>query len=157
MNGNKQLRYVFFPVLYLLFILFITLVTRAPSLVGSVRIIPFWSYLKRKYWKQALLNIVLFIPMGYFLSALFKKRWACLLAAVISLMIEVLQYVTCRGLFDLDDMINNMIGACIGILIWRIAGQRKCVFLIMLCAGFAGCVAAAWPQAEKDLAVSFTK
>lgn len=69
---------------------------------------------------QFYLNIMVFIPLGYLLPYVF--RWfrervrirpvlACFL---ISFMVENLQLMSRRGLYDLDDMIANTLGGFIG-------------------------------------------
>ena len=41
-----------------------------------------------------------------------------------SFAIEIMQYITGRGLADIDDLINNTLGAVIGYLIFK-AGKRE--------------------------------
>jgi glycopeptide antibiotics resistance protein len=71
-----------------------------------------------------ILNVLLFLPMGYLLPFTFRKLrriWRIvLLALAISLLTEVLQLSFAVGWFDVDDIINNTIGALLGAIIWRI-------------------------------------
>lgn len=64
------------------------------------------------------LNILLFIPLGYLwkVGFLYHKRWynAALWGMMSSLLIEIIQLVFCLGWFDIDDLINNTLGAVIG-------------------------------------------
>lgn len=61
-------------------------------------------------------NIILFIPMGY----LFKTLKINLLYSIIPiLLIEIIQYFTKLGIFDFTDILLNMIGTILGILIKR--------------------------------------
>ena len=75
----------------------------------------FWSW---KAWKdqkkQILVNVIMFIPVGLIGDHLWKGKgiW---IATGVSVLIEVLQLVTARGLFEFDDVIHNMLGAAIGI------------------------------------------
>ena len=68
-------------------------------------------------WKkdviQNLQNILFFIPFGVLFP---NKRWwaTVLLAAVFSILIEVIQFVGGYGLAELDDVICNVLGAMIG-------------------------------------------
>ena len=62
-------------------------------------------------------NVLLFIPLGLLLYPLFRKyKIVCslVLGFLLSLNIEWIQLVTHRGVFDVDDLINNTIGTAIG-------------------------------------------
>ena len=77
------------------------------------------TFLKRLgYLEGAGLNILLFVPFGYLLPMLWKRAdrwWKVLLCGfAASLVIELLQLVTRYGMFDLDDLINNSLGALLG-------------------------------------------
>ncbi|MCJ0933288.1 VanZ family protein [Virgibacillus halodenitrificans] len=68
-------------------------------------------------------NFFMFLPMGIYLPFLIKKiaglgRFV-LSMIVLLFFIEVIQLVTRRGSFDIDDFILNMIGALIGFAIWK--------------------------------------
>ena len=67
-------------------------------------------------------NIAIFIPMGFFLPQINEKHkriWVyVLISALASLFIEVCQLFIGRR-FDIDDVIMNTLGACIGCLISR--------------------------------------
>lgn len=69
-------------------------------------------------------NLLLLTPMAIFLMSLFKimRKWyvlfpTCFLTLII---IEILQLITMRGSFDVDDLILNMASALIGFAIWKI-------------------------------------
>lgn len=65
---------------------------------------------------QILTNIIMFIPVGVLTFWIWK--WRGLYAAVgLSCIIELLQLVTSRGLFEFDDMIHNIVGAVLGAII----------------------------------------
>ena len=69
------------------------------------------------------LNILLFVPFGYLLPSLFpSKRWwqVILLGLAFSLTIELLQLITRLGYADVDDLINNTLGAAIGFLSYKL-------------------------------------
>ena len=88
----------------------------------------FWSY-KTAIRKRSLafvlgnvLNMVLFIPFGGILSATHKKSnitGIVCITMISSLIIEMLQYCTWRGLFEFDDILHNTIGAAIGFCLMR--------------------------------------
>lgn len=68
-------------------------------------------------------NLFMFFPMGFYLPAWFSKidTWKRYLAsiAVILLLLELLQFVSKRGAFDIDDLILNMLGALAGFYVWK--------------------------------------
>jgi glycopeptide antibiotics resistance protein len=84
----------------------------------------FWSYRDmmrvpgRYYYEQIVKNILLFVPFGI-LPALLIKKLASIkvivpLAFLFSFYIELSQLLFRRGLFELDDLFNNSLGALIG-------------------------------------------
>lgn len=73
-------------------------------------------------------NLAVLIPLGFFLPILFSRQrsFPIFLITVILLVcvIELAQFLTRRGALDVDDLILNVPGACLGWLIWR-ALQKK--------------------------------
>lgn len=67
-------------------------------------------------------NIIWFVPFGVFMRALTK--WSNIkiifFAFLFSFTIEFLQYAFGTGVSELDDLILNTFGACVGILICTI-------------------------------------
>ena len=117
------------------------------------------------HWKQIILNICLFIPLGYFLTGFFyNSHHPCLRtllsALLVSASIEVLQYLTYRGMLDVDDLVSNVCGAALGLLIYRLlckANKQRRMVWIMLTAGFVGCIITAIPAARSSVDVKVTK
>ena len=63
-------------------------------------------------------NLLLFSPMGFFIPLLFKNRITnikqfIILIIILSLFVEILQFITYRGSTDIDDIILNTMGAII--------------------------------------------
>ena len=63
-------------------------------------------------------NLLLFAPMGFFIPLLFKDKITnikqfIILIIILSLFVEILQFITYRGSTDIDDIILNTIGAII--------------------------------------------
>ena len=63
-------------------------------------------------------NLLLFAPMGFFIPLLFKNRITnikqfIILIIILSLFVEILQFITYSGSTDIDDIILNTIGAII--------------------------------------------
>ncbi len=68
-------------------------------------------------------NLVGFIPLGFFLPVLFvrqRKFLTFLITVLLAIVVlELLQVFTMRGSFDIDDVILNAAGACLGFWIMR--------------------------------------
>ena len=104
---------------YLFLILAVTVLDRTPGPKMTYELIPFWSYGVKSLRMEILLNIILFIPVG-----LLSPRWKTVgLAAGYSMLIELAQLVSFRGLFEFDDVIHNALGTAIGVLI--VLGIRR--------------------------------
>lgn len=78
-------------------------------------------------------NIIPFIPLGFFVPLLFVKKRQLINTLLISfvsiLLIEILQFITMLGFFDIDDIILNMIGCIMGYVMFLIlkviSGRRR--------------------------------
>ena len=140
--NNKKLITILFCIYILFLILFVVLkfdgsFERIISLHNSIienekdglrniNLIPFRSitpYLKNITepfaFKNIIANILVFIPLGFFISKkqgknLFKALIVCL---SVILSIELIQLIFKIGFFDIDDIILNFIGSLIGVLI----------------------------------------
>ncbi|MDR2606498.1 MAG: VanZ family protein [Oscillospiraceae bacterium] len=68
-------------------------------------------------------NLIGFAPLGFFLPILFEKqtRHKVFIITIVSAFIclEFTQLITMRGSFDIDDIILNSAGACLGFLLLR--------------------------------------
>ena len=74
-------------------------------------------------------NIVLFIPLGYFLPRLWKglRKWwrTWLMTLLIMTAVEITQLLTLRGTCDVDDLILNLLGAAMGYGIFRVLKKDR--------------------------------
>ncbi|WP_187444780.1 VanZ family protein [Rossellomorea vietnamensis] len=72
--------------------------------------------------------LLLFLPMGLLLPIVFKNmqtlKSVVLFSFALSILIEVLQYVTRLGVMDIDDTILNISGAMTGYLFYNILFKR---------------------------------
>ena len=63
-------------------------------------------------------NVVMFIPLGFFLPRAFPRLRhffrTFFLAVLVICLIEAVQYATWLGTCDVDDLILNTVGVCIG-------------------------------------------
>ena len=104
---------------YLFFVLCTTLFFRESSDTMRYYLIPFWSYdvLNYKVIAQHILNVLMFVPIGFLLGAIMNgRRWLQVIenGCLLSVMIEILQLLTRRGVCNIDDVIHNTIGCAIG-------------------------------------------
>lgn len=70
-------------------------------------------------------NILMFVPIGFALSVIFKKHRVIiplLISFSLSLCIEICQLLLHSGVFELDDLFNNTLGAVIGIILSLLFG-----------------------------------
>ena len=63
-------------------------------------------------------NIIMFIPLGFFLPLCLTKklsfgRFICYIVIII-FSVEIIQFVTLLGSFDVDDIILNTLGSSVG-------------------------------------------
>ena len=132
--------------LYILFFLYLCLMTwevfigpyRSFSGTRRYNLYPFKTIMEfilnsKKYSFQVIFinlaaNIITFIPLGFFMSLLFKghhklrnKVGACLL---IIIGIEIGQFILNVGVLDIDDVILNMIGGILGIIVYKVAKNK---------------------------------
>lgn len=79
------------------------------------------------YLKNTVLNIILFMPMGFLLPAVWKEyrsfKVTLFSGFAASLLIEILQIFTFR-LTDIDDLITNTLGTVAGYYLWKMATKR---------------------------------
>ena len=121
--------------IYMLCLLYITVIGRDSFDDYRARLIPFESY--RQFFmtgerfeiRGIILNILIFIPFGMLTAELFSKKKPVLLAISAGLLfavfIETMQFLTHTGTFETDDVIHNTFGTAIGIGIWAISRKIK--------------------------------
>lgn len=111
---------------WVIFIYCSAVVFRESREVNSINLLPLWSYFdyaENSYLKEMaavnFLNVVMFVPVGFLLKLGFQNTtWKHVLMAglILSSNIEILQFLLCRGLCEIDDIIHNVIGCMIGCL-----------------------------------------
>lgn len=135
-------------IVYLLGNLYFTLLSRTPGTGVHLILQPFHSYVRlfeqKEYFSvdptgfaalflrdtspldSILLNILLYVPMGYCLSLLFPrmKRWhIVLIGLVCSLLTETAQFLLKMGWCETDDVLHNTLGTILGV--WAAEGWKK--------------------------------
>lgn len=142
MKGTKKLK-VSKVVLWSIFLIYMIVVLGATigdrvSGYESVNLHLFSSY-KDAYnnfslgeWRNIILNILMFVPIGFMIPLLFKKCECWYITYLVgfgtTLFIEMLQLISKRGIFEIDDIINNTLGCAIGygiVMIFILLFKRK--------------------------------
>ena len=120
------------------FIFVMTLFGRVKGNHG-ITVKPFESYLhafssnNAEQQLQIIMNIVMYIPFGILLPYCFRNLEKCrrviFIALICSISIEMIQRLFCIGLFEVDDIINNVLGATIGVFIYKLTIKIPDVFM----------------------------
>lgn len=106
----------------------ILLITMMPtSLHGhTINVIPFQSMRELYYYgtdeaifNNLVMNIVLFVPFGFFVYLMTKKEWlTSMFGCLFSISIETIQYILPIGrTTNIDDVILNVTGTLVGIIL----------------------------------------
>lgn len=108
----------------------------------NLNLVPFATL--RLYWhvlgkdvsegllRQAIINlagnVVMFVPLGWFLPGIFRAFRGFFKTAFFGIslvcLVELVQYVTGLGVCDIDDLILNTVGILLGYGLWKL-GHRK--------------------------------
>jgi len=104
---------------YVFLVLCTTIFFREETFEKRYYIHPLWSYsvLYNKLLAQIIMNVMLFIPIGFFSGVALKKKhiWNVVeIGFFLSFFIELTQLITTRGVFNVDDIIHNVLGCVIG-------------------------------------------
>ena len=112
------------------FIFVMTLFGRTIKRTHDSELIPFKSYTigflqgDVEMILQIVMNVVMYLPLGFLLPYCFelfeKYRNLLFMIIVSSSSIELIQYIFKLGLFETDDIINNVLGSTIGLLLYRL-------------------------------------
>lgn len=119
---GKRLPSMLIFYIYFFFVAGITLLSREPGSRVEVNLKIFGTITDSAYGNRYVIeNILLFIPFGVLFPILWNRintAFKCLLAGFLfSLLIEVIQFITKRGYFQVDDMIFNTLGTLLGYVI----------------------------------------
>lgn len=123
--GKKQtllhITTVFVFCYYLIGILTMTGIGKLHAFSPRITLIPFLDMISGPI--DTILNVILFSPLGFFLPLLYKKynriSNIALTGFLFSLSIEIVQMFG-RGATDINDLITNTLGACLGYLIYKL-------------------------------------
>ena len=133
-DNRKALTNILF-LLYLISVLSVTFIVRETMVLRTpenrgVVLQPFREFEAmingdHFFWfKQIFLNVLLFVPFGALLPMLSKHFRNPITTVIVGFMfsstIEIMQYITGRGLTEVDDIITNTIGTAVGMIIYKI-------------------------------------
>lgn len=105
---------------------------------GTERIINLIPFRGNTAWEMQF-NLLLFIPFGFLLSAVMKKRVPLQFLMVVSasVFLEIAQYILAVGRSDLTDILLNTLGGALGIgaysLLARLAGKHLRAAVMVVC------------------------
>ena len=87
----------------------------------------FFQYNGEQVLRQLLINLVMLMPVGFLLPIIINTKHKYLITMALSLLltvfIETMQLITKCGSFEIDDIINNFIGAVIGTMLYALCSK----------------------------------
>ena len=130
-NKEKKITYLVFGI-YLIFLCWLVLFKCAISIEDiphfrGVNLIPFYYNNENSvHLKEVVYNIVVFIPAGFYFTALFgkeKKLTGVFITAILSLLFEITQWIFSIGASDITDLITNTLGGICGLFLFILMGK----------------------------------
>ncbi len=104
----------------------------------SINVIPFSTvkdYINTFYDRRSTAiinligNIVMFVPLGLLLPCVFTRARAfsktCAYSALIIVAVELIQLFTLLGAADIDDLILNLVGVCLGYAFFALIIKKR--------------------------------
>lgn len=132
-TGKRDVYFLVF-LFYLLFLLSITVVRYGPQPGGgTLNLVPLKDLIQMagrgditRFLYLALGNVAWFVPFGFLVPRMKKVSLlqTALLAFLLSLSIEILQFAFANGVTETDDLILNTLGAVLGFGIHRLTGKE---------------------------------
>lgn len=109
---------------YLIGILTMTGIHKFKPFSPKIVLIPFLDMVSGPV--DTILNVILFIPLGFFLPLLYRKYnrvgRVALTGLLFSVFIEIVQMFG-MGATDINDLITNTVGACLGYCIYKLLSK----------------------------------
>lgn len=137
-----RLSSIIFGLLYVM-ILFYALFFKANNIrpgMNGVNLVPFSTimpYIRGKANANlgvAIMNIIanifLFIPLGFYVEVLLRKRKMkikIMIIILIPIIVELIQFLFSLGICDVDDVILNAIGGLLGVLVLKVVEKLYCI------------------------------
>ena len=109
---------------YLIGVLTMTGIGKIKEFSPQLVLIPFLDMISGPV--DTVLNVLLFIPFGFFLSLMYRKynhiNRIALTGFLFSLAVEFVQMFG-RGSTDINDLITNTVGACLGYCLYKLLSK----------------------------------
>ena len=87
----------------------------------------FFKYNGEQVLRQLLINLFMLVPVGFLLPIIIKAKHKYLITMTLSLLlttfIETMQLLIKCGSFEIDDIINNFIGAVLGMVLYALCSK----------------------------------
>ena len=105
--------------------------------VNGAPLVNLWDWVEKGVWWHLFYNVIgnciWFVPLGMLLPAIYRSYRkhmgrVVFIGLVVSTTIEILQFVFCTGVTDIDDVIFNTIGTAIGYILWILFDITRNVF-----------------------------
>ena len=78
------------------------------------------------FWLEPLFNVMVFLPFGILLKELnYDVKFGFLIFLLVSLFFETIQYILSIGVSDTTDIITNVIGGVVGMVVVNILNKNK--------------------------------
>lgn len=124
-RGKKMKKFVMgaLAIEYYFLVLCSTVICRTASVSKRLELKPFYNYVDiwngvdfKRTLMEVLLNVALFVPIGFLLGGIIPKGFLKVLLSgcLLSIMIELLQLASGRGLCETNDVVHNTIGCMLG-------------------------------------------
>ena len=123
LGHNKYFRYAcVLPILISIYgILLLTVLGRSTS---SQHIFVFSAAHTSEFYRELFMNALLYFPLGLSLSVLIGP-WTILCGFVLSVYIELWQFITGTGIGQVTDILANALGCCLGALPYLVVKYVK--------------------------------
>lgn len=141
---------IFLLLSYIALVLLITVFARNPGTEYKMQLKPLYSLFRTDHMNRDIIrdicNVMLFFPAGFiiqYMGTTKRKGYLLLMLPVFSLIIETIQLITRRGMFDVDDLLSNVLGGILGFMsargcqaVFQKGGKIKFLLRIVICTGF---------------------
>ena len=134
-RGQRMKRFVMgaLAIEYYFLVLCSTVICRTAPVLKRVELKPFYNYVDiwngvdfKRTLIEVLLNVALFVPIGFLLGGMMPKGFLKVLLTgfLLSILIELLQLASERGLCETNDVIHNTVGCIMGYVAAMVLKKR---------------------------------
>ena len=124
-RGQRMKKFVMgaLAIEYYFLVLCSTVICRTSPVSKRVELMPFYNYSDiwngvdfKRTLMEVLLNVALFVPIGFLLGGIMSKGFLKVLftGCLLSILIELLQLASGMGLCETNDVVHNTVGCIMG-------------------------------------------